>query len=190
MLPTTTYVHRKSHPTVHPMRRRWTGAPRSHQRTWAEKDGRSPSIAFEPREMARVPRNPDFLESLVGPTNFERLSLEKGVRAVLSSPAFREIRGISLAFREIWGTRQSLVGTEKRGLRKDHNHRDRSQVAKIPEYTAIPATASTPIASRASISTCSRIPPATISRRLVVRFSRCATSRGNPCIVPSRSICV
>jgi hypothetical protein len=71
--------------------------------------------------MARVPRNPDFLESLVGPTNFERLSLEKGVRAVLSSPAFREIRGISLAFREIWGTRQSLVGTEKRGLRKDHN---------------------------------------------------------------------
>jgi hypothetical protein len=24
----------------------WTGAPRSHQRTWAENVGRSPSIAF------------------------------------------------------------------------------------------------------------------------------------------------
>ena len=42
------------------------------------------------------------------------------------------------------------------------------QAFRTPEYTAIPATASTPIASSASISACSRIPPATISCRWVL----------------------
>jgi hypothetical protein len=65
-----------------------------------------------------------------------------------------------------------------------------SYASIAPEYTAMPATASTPIASSASTSPRSLIPPATINCRAVQARRMAATSIGNPCIVPSVSTCV
>ena len=66
------------------------------------------------------------------------------------------------------GSGESCVrrGPQRRVGRVAANRSAETQVERTPEYTAIPATASTPIASRASISACSRMPPATISCRL------------------------
>ena len=51
----------------------------------------------------------------------------------------------------------------------------------------MPATASTPMASRASISLLSLIPPATINCFAVQARRIAATSSGKPCMVPSVS---
>jgi hypothetical protein len=75
-----------------------TGALRSHQRTWAENDGRSPTTAFNhPCTCRRVPHISDFLCSFVDSLNFMRLSLKRGAHAVLSRAAYRKF-GASRSF--------------------------------------------------------------------------------------------
>jgi hypothetical protein len=111
-------------------------------------------------------------------------------RGICSSADLTWKRGISTCHR--FASRPERSGVE--GIRRFssplHKYLSGNQADSTPEYTAMPATASTPIASSASISPCSRMPPATISCRFVNCFNRCATSIGKPCIVPSRSICV
>ena len=51
----------------------------------------------------------------------------------------------------------------------------------------MPATASTPMASRASTSVWDLMPPATMSCLAVQARRMAATSRGKPCMVPSVS---
>jgi hypothetical protein len=54
-----------------------------------------------------VPHPPGFLLSLLGSTNFMRLSLEKGAHAVLSSAAWQE-SGVLCALCKGWDTRRSV----------------------------------------------------------------------------------
>jgi len=66
----------------------------------------------------------------------------------------------------------------------------RVQAEILPEYNAIPTTASIPNASRSSISCCVLMPPATTRRREVARRIAHTASIGIPPINPSVSICV
>ena len=72
-------------------------------------------------------------------------------------------------------------------LRPSHKN---DQASMAPEYTAMPATASTPMASSASTSASSLMPPATINCFAVQARRTAATSMGKPVIVPSVSTCV
>jgi len=69
-----------------------------------------------------------------------RLSLKEADEPSQRHRALQEIRG------------------KRRDLQFTFSKQSPDQVARMPEYTAIPATASTPISSRASISDCSRMP--------------------------------
>ena len=54
------------------------------------------------------PTRPDFLLSVVGLTNFMRLSLKKAAHANMGGAAYRK-SGISLVFREMWDTRTLML---------------------------------------------------------------------------------
>ena len=64
------------------------------------------------------------------------------------------------------------------------------QAEILPEYKAIPTTASMPSASRLSISCCVLMPPATTSRREVACRIALTVSIGIPPIRPSVSMWV
>jgi hypothetical protein len=161
-------------------KRRRTKSPAGTAENHREPQSCCPRIC--PDHKSGCPTSPNSCEGCWVP----RTSCAFPYRKAHKRPCPVQLAGISghLAF-EMWVfafARRLLPGRSTQG--------SVAQVARIPEYTAIPATASTPIASRASISVCSRMPPATISCRRVVSLSPLATSRGKPCIVPSRSMCV